>query len=256
LPEAGTKFAEESIYTPQLVQRRQELEQLGVKYIAMCCGFWYEWSLVSNPIFSSSHLLYIIFSCLFINTGQALPEQWYGFTVKERKVTLFDDGNAKISTSTWDQCGRALASLLSLPVERKGVDEHAKAVVSDWDNKGMYISSFDTKGVSQRDMLDSLHRVLGTSDKDWEIRTENSTKRYHDGLAEMKSGQMTGFAKALYTRVFYPSDKDKHKADGWYEDKIQNELLGLPIESLDEASERTVDMIESGWNPFGGSVRS
>lgn len=54
-------------------------------------------------------------------------------------------------------------------------------------------------------MLDSLHRVLGTKDSDWQISKQPSNMRYQEGLEEMKRGQRTGFAKSMYARVFYPN---------------------------------------------------
>ena len=105
------KMGEECLYGPQTLANLKQVTDAGMNYVALCCGFWYEWSL-------------------------ALPEPWFGFTIKERKVTFFDDGNTKISTSTWDQCGRAVASLLSLPIEKEG----SGAALSDWKDKPLYIS--------------------------------------------------------------------------------------------------------------------
>ena len=48
-------------------------------WIAVSCGFWYEWSL-------------------------AIPVA-YGFDFENRAVTLFDDGETRINTSTWPQVG-------------------------------------------------------------------------------------------------------------------------------------------------------
>ncbi|KAG6989869.1 hypothetical protein G7Y79_00062g093470 [Physcia stellaris] len=193
-----------------------EVEQLGPAYIAMCCGFWFEWSL-------------------------ALGEQWFGFDIQNRKVTFFDDGETKINSSTWQQCGRALARLLSLPETEA---EAGKAAVAQWKNKPLYVSSFR---VSQRDMLDSIHRVTGSTDSDWEIRRESTKKRYQDGLDEMQKGVQTGFAKALYARGFYPGGgRDVESTIS-----RTNQVLGLPKDDLDKATERAVEMVKSGWSPFG-----
>ncbi|KAK3056858.1 hypothetical protein LTS18_011587, partial [Coniosporium uncinatum] len=51
--------------------RITEVQNAGVSFVSLTCGFWYEWSL-------------------------ALGEQWYGFDIKERKVTLIDDGKTRI----------------------------------------------------------------------------------------------------------------------------------------------------------------
>lgn len=189
-------------------KRAQQIVDAGSAYIVLCCGFWYEWSL-------------------------ALP--WYGIEIKERKATLFDDGKTKINTTTWDQCGRALAALLSLPISG------ASPCVEDWRNKSVYMDSFR---ISQRDMLDSLHRVLGTTDGDWTIDYEGSLERYKRGMAELQAGNQMGFATAMYARIFFP------QGDGDYETMwggLANEKLGLPKEDLDEMTKRAVDMAEDDF---------
>ena len=205
-------LGKEDLYGATSLQRRAEIESLGSSYIAMVCGFWYEWSL-------------------------ALGEAWFGFDVKNRKVTFFDDGKTRVNVSTWRQCGRALAALLS------SSESGASPAVSEWKNKPFYFASFR---VSQRDMLDSTHRVTGTTDKDWEITYEATDQRHQNGLDEMQKGAMTGFAKAMYSRIFYPNgDGDLESSRG-----LSNSLMGLPKEDLDEATNRAVEMVESRWHPF------
>ncbi|KAL8758448.1 MAG: hypothetical protein Q9184_003923 [Pyrenodesmia sp. 2 TL-2023] len=196
-------------------QQCVEIERLGASYVACVCGFWYEWSL-------------------------ALGEPWFGFDVKGRKVTLFDDGERKVGVSTWRQCGRAVARLLSLPVEKEGEG----VCLERWRNKGFCFSSFR---VSQRDMLESLNRVLGTGEGDWEIRRQGTVDRMKEGREELGRGETTGFVKTMYSRVFFQS------GEGDYEGRkgVSNGILGLPEESLDEATARVVQMVESGWTPFG-----
>lgn len=201
------------MYGRMIVDRIKEAQNGVSSSIVLCCGFWYQWSL-------------------------ALGEQWFGFTIKERKVTFFDDGNRVITVSTWDQCGRALASLLSLP------ESGASPSLSQFKNKEVLIHSFR---VSQRHMLDSLHRVLGTTDADWEITYEPVEKRIADGSAEMTKGIFTGFVKVLYGDGFLYTNE---KADFAQTMEPANELLNLPKEDLDEATREAVAMVEGGWNPF------
>ena len=60
------------------VANRKLIEEIGKSsYIAVVTGFWYEYSL-------------------------AIPPN-YGFNFANRTVTLFDEGETKISTSTWPQ---------------------------------------------------------------------------------------------------------------------------------------------------------
>lgn len=193
--------------------RNVSVPEGGVKpnFIAMCCGFWYEFSL-------------------------SMGEPWFGFDIKSRKVTFYDEGEVRINTSTWEQCGRAVASLLSLPVT--GSDD-GSPVVKQWTNEGLHISSFL---ISQREMLDSLHRVLGTSDDDWAITKEPVSERYQKGLVQMQEGDRTGFVKAMYARLFFPNGGGDYET-GY---ALDNERLALPKEDLDGATKRAVDMAEGG----------
>ncbi|KAH0491060.1 hypothetical protein TgHK011_002505 [Trichoderma gracile] len=189
-------------------------EQAGLSWIYMSCSFWYEYSL-------------------------SMGNAWYGFEIPERKVTFYDDGKTRINTSTWRQCGRAAAQLLSLK-ELPDDENDTSVTISHWRNKPLYISSFL---VSQRDMLDSLNRVLGTTDADWQIEHEPSDVRYKRGLELFRGGNMLGFGMAMYSRAFYPN------GDGNYEAKygLANKALGLPEEDLDEATKLAVEMAEAGF---------
>lgn len=200
-------------YDKLVVDRINDANNGVSSAVPFYCGFWYEWSLATG-------------------------EQWFGFTIKDRKVTFFDDGNRTITVSTWDQCGRAFAALLSLP------ESGSSPSLTDF-KKGVHMYSFQ---VSQRDMLDSLNRVLGTADSDWEIRYEPISKRVKDGAEEFANGVFTGFAKMLYGNVFR-ADNDKSDYASTF--SVANETLALPKEDLDEATKRTVEMVEGGWSPFG-----
>ena len=204
-------------YSQNAYKLWREIEESGGSSITMACSFWYEWSLA---------------------TGEAA----YGFSIKERKVTFFDDGKTMVCSSTWNLCGAALAALLSLPVEKEGDGP----CVSDWKNKPLFISSFYT---NQRGMLDSLHRVLGTSDNDWEITYESSAQRVKDGYEALAKGDRRGFAKAMYSRAFFPN------GDADFSDKVVNEMLGLKKEDQDEATKRAIDEVNAevkDWLPNWG----
>lgn len=45
-----------------------------------------------------------------------------------------------------------------------------------------------------------------TVKEDWRITYEPSKQRYADGVKEIKQGKEIGFAKMMYTRVFYQDD--------------------------------------------------
>lgn len=183
-------------------QYRDQIEKLGkTSWIGICCGFWYEFSLAGG-------------------------EGCYGFDLKNRSVTMFDDGTTPISTSTLPQTGRAVANLLGLKVLKD--DENDKSpCLTDFKNKFVYIASFV---VSQKDMLDSVLRVTGTKVEDWKIRHEPSKERYQRGVELMQAGDYNGMRIAMYTRSFFPDQGGNHSATRG----LDNDKLGLPKEKLDD----------------------
>ena len=185
---------------------RELISQLGKSsFVAVTTGFWYEWSLA---------------------IGAA-----YGFDFANRAVTLFDDGETKISTSTWPQVGRAVAGLLSLPIHPEGQDQ--SRCLDRFRNSVVYVSSFT---VSQKDILDSVLRVTQTGLEDWKVSKEPVKERYTEGMEVMQKGDRMGFVRMMYSRVFYPDDcGDFEKTKGTI-----NDLLGLPKEDLDEATEAAI----------------
>ncbi|KAK9320538.1 hypothetical protein V1517DRAFT_264202 [Lipomyces orientalis] len=179
-----------------------EIENLGVSsYVLLVCNFWYEFSLGGGP-------------------------DRYGFDFKKRSFVLFDDGNVAINTSTWPQCGRAIANLLCLK-ELPDDETDRSPTLSQFRNSSIYISSFR---LSQRDMFESVKRVTGTTDADWTITHESAEQRWKDGQAALQQGNMKAFTKMLYSRMFFPN------GDGDYQSRrdLHNDLLGLTIEDLDE----------------------
>lgn len=182
---------------------RKRIDDLGKSaWIGVACGFWYEFSLGGNP-------------------------DRYGFDFNERSVTFFDDGTMPLNTTTWPQVGRAVAKLLSLKTYPDGEDDKSPTL-SSYKHKFVLVSSFI---VSQKDMFESVLRVTGTKPEDWKITHENSAQRYKDGLASMQKGDMSGYVRAMYTRVFYPDGSARLEQGG---KKLDNEVLGLPQEDLDE----------------------
>ncbi|KXS16033.1 NAD(P)-binding protein [Gonapodya prolifera JEL478] len=193
----------------QKAEFRKFIEDLpgggAVSYVAVHTGFWYEFSL---PI----------------------PDA-FGFDLTTRTATLFDDGTAKISTSTLPQVGRAVAALLSLPVTHP---DPAVATLDRFRNKPVYVSSFT---VSQSDMLDSLCRVTGTLKADWTVRHESSANRYSAGVEAIQRGDWSGMVKMMYARNFFRDGAgDYERTRG-----TANGVLGLESEDLDEATTMAVE---------------
>ena len=165
-----------------------------------------------------------------------MGSEWFGFDINNRKIVMCDDGKTKISSSSWGQCAKAVVKVLSLPVSK--TNGRDGLCIDDFVGRQVFVQSFL---VSQRDMLDSLNKVLKTTDEDWEIGYEASKERYKSGLEELKGGNRFGLAKAMYARVFYPN------GDADTSDKLDNEVLGLAEEDIDTNVKLAVDMAEDGF---------
>lgn len=199
-------------------QTREYIESLGKSnWIGPICSFWYEFSLAGSPY-------------------------RYGFDFKNRTVVFFDEGTGAINTSTWDQCGRAVAALLSLKVLPD--DENDKSPsLSQFRNNFMYLSSFN---VSQKDMFASVLRVTGTKESDWSVSYQNTKERYDEGYKMLKEGNRQGFAQLMYTRSFYPTDEANFEKRGL----LHNDLLGLPKEDFDACTKKAVGMALGDGTPY------
>ena len=211
---ANDALCNDSLLSPFRDSICAEIESLGVSsYLLLVCGFWYEFSLGGGT-------------------------DRYGFDFQKRSLVWFDDGNVAFNTSTWPQCGRAVANLLSL--KDLPDDETDKSpTLSQFRNGSVYISSFR---LSQRDMFESVKRVTKTTDADWDISRESAEKRWKDGRAALQQGNMSAFAKMLYSRMFFPNgDGDYQSSRG-----LHNDILGLPVEDLDKSTAIGIRMGENG----------
>jgi hypothetical protein len=137
----------------------------------------------------------------------------FGVDLVNRKVTFFDDGMIKIDTSTWQQIGRTVAALLSLPAEPVA-GGNPKKCLAHFKNAHVHINSFNA---SQKDMFgecprsptrprlifcaESALRVTGTQASEWTIVHEPSKDRYATNMAAGNAGDRMAFMRAFYARV-------------------------------------------------------
>jgi len=146
-----------------------QLTDLGLNYIWVTCGFWYEHSLV--------------------------PFTWsFGFDYNDKSVNLYEDGNHKQTVSTWPQVGRFTAKLLSLPLSE---------LESNHRNKIVFCGSFT---LTQREMLESLERVTNSK---WTINEASSSKTWREANEKVSRGDFSGFGPRLYSRIFFPETKSE-----------------------------------------------
>ncbi|KAK6379294.1 hypothetical protein LTS17_006212 [Exophiala oligosperma] len=207
-------LAKDTMLTDARWQARDLIEKAGLGRVSLVCGFWYEYSLA----------------------GAAVR---YGFDFKNRSVVFYDDGNTKINTSTWDQAGRAVAKLMSMKILPGDAADDGSTTLSRFRNQFVYVSSFL---ISQKDIFASVLRVTGTTEKDWTVTYEDAHERYKAGVSELQSGNMDGFPKLLYARVFWRGGGgDFESVKG-----TSNDLLGLPKEDLDDRTKAAIEMATEG----------
>lgn len=186
----------------------------NLSFVELGCGFWYEHSLCSM-------------------------KYCYGFDVEKREALFYDDGKTKIITTTWPQCGKAVARLFSLPILPEDANDKM-ATLSQFRNRPVYVSSFL---LSQKDMFASLLRVTGTKESEWKIDYQPVHGVFAVGKRLLGEGNWReGFGKCLYSRTFYKS------GEGDFTSKLNNEELGLkPDEYLDTATKAGVELQKSGY---------
>lgn len=189
-----------------------EIDRLGgSSWISFICSFWYESALVGGPL-------------------------WLGFDIPGRIVEFVEYGKTKFNVSTRWLCGEAFKKLLSLNESSSDdSDGSTTTTISHWRNQPLRISSFL---VSQRDILDSIHRVLGTTDADWKIRFESLEERLKkvDKLAETE--KILAYGLEMHARRLAPGGYVDYESPFG----TANKLLELTDEDLDEATAKVLNL--------------
>lgn len=200
----------EAIVGEAKAKAREEIEKLGLSWVGIACGFWYEFSLAGSP-------------------------DRYGFDVEKKTAIFFGDGEVPLSTSTFVQNARGAAKALALPLLAK--DEGDKSVtLSQYRNDFVRVNSFLT---TQKEMLEALAKATGTGKGEWKVENVEAKEYYEKAKAEMLKGDYSAFSRALYSRLFYPDAPGKLE-------NTDNERLGLPKEDFQEATNRALEMREKG----------
>ncbi|KAJ9482587.1 hypothetical protein VN97_g10835 [Penicillium thymicola] len=215
---ANEPLCDDSLLTPNRDRVISEITRLGISsFLFLVCNFWYEFSLGGGP-------------------------DRFGFDFHKRSLTLYDGGDVPINTSTWPQTGRAIAKLLSLK-ELPEDENDQSPTLSQFRNRSVYVSSFR---LTQCEMFESVKRVTKTTDADWTITQDSVVERFKEGQEGMKVHNWNVFTKMLYSRMFFAN------RDGDYESRrgLDNQLLGLPVEDLDEATAEGIRMAENNEVPF------
>ena len=152
-----------------------------------------------------------------------MKQGMFGINAQKKTAHLLSDGTAKFNTTNLSTVALAIARLLSLPVTST-----SGASLSDYGDRLVYISSFL---VSQREILDAVQHVTGTTDQDWTVTSVDGQKYYEEGEAKLAAGDFSGMVNLLMGAVM------KGDMGGDYENVkgVSNKVLGLLKEDLEEA---------------------
>lgn len=182
---------------------RDCIEELGKsRWIAVVSNQWYEMSL---------------------STGR------YGIDILRQTVTYFGDGMAKTTTTTKPQVGRAVASLLALPVDGSSPS------LSDFANKHIYISSFL---LSQQDMLAAVQKNMkASSPHEWTSYSVDLQQVLDAAFQRLRQGDHAAALEWISASNFAPGSGNDFAANR----ETANKILGLPEEDLDEATRRAIE---------------
>ena len=180
---------------------RERIAQLGV-------SSWI--GIVNNPWFDFS-----------------LKSGLFGIDIANRRARLYDNGAVKANTTMLRKVGKSVAALLSLP----------DAQLAQFKNQFAYLSSFR---VSQREMLDAVIHVTGTSEKDWTVEKVSTVEAIDSVKVKANAGDMSAVMELLYGTVFregYGGDYDGTRM-------IVNKMLGLKDEDFEVTVREIVRDIE------------
>jgi NmrA-like family protein len=192
---------------------RRKIEELGMSWVGIACGFWYEFSLAGGP-------------------------DRYGFDFPNKKLILFDEGEARMPTSTFPQTGLAVARTLALKIFPE--DENDKSLTLD-SVRNSYVD-FASFNITQKEMFASVLRVTGDKESDWTVTKEPAEPYFKDAVEQLqKTGNRKFFGRLMYVRLFFP---DANWADRY---GLDNEKLGLPKEDVDEFTKIAIQMDKDGY---------
>ena len=197
----------DAILGPGIVEARQHIERLGVNWVGLVCSFWYP-------------------HCI------AHEKTPYGFDIPNKAVTFFDDGETKVTQSTLEQAGRAVAGLFGLPIEG------SSPCLNDWKNRPCYCSSFT---LSQKEMFAAILAVTDSKESEWNIEYEPSTERFKRSQELLQQGDRAGVLGCMVTRVFY------RDGAGDYSSLVENQKLGIAEENVEKVTRKAVEIARKGY---------
>jgi nucleoside-diphosphate-sugar epimerase len=204
---------------PIKVRVRGVIEDLAKKHEGL------KWiGLVTNPWFDFvSYRHFLTNSLIDTDFVQSLNTGLFGIVPGKREAHLLGDGTAKFNTTNLSTAALSLVRLAELPIASSSGPS-----LSDFANRLVYVRSFRT---CQREILDTVQRVTGTTDSDWAITASDQKSYMAEGAAKLAKGDFYGMANMLYGAVMGGGMGGDYESDRG----VSNAVLGLPQEDLDSA---------------------
>ena len=142
-----------------------------------------------------------------------------GFDLKNHTATIWDKGDVYCSASNLSTIGKATASVLLHPAETK--------------NRYVWIESFR---ISQNEVLAALEKSTG---KKWEVKHVKAADQIQLGRDLLSKGSIMQGLVLLIVGSIINADVDTG-SDFSKTRKLDNDLLGLPKESLQSSIDAAV----------------
>ena len=151
-----------------------------------------------------------------MGTPRGITSGFMGFDVKNQKVSLFNGGRDKWSTTTISTIGLAVKNALLVPNETA--------------NKYLYIESLT---VTQSEVVASLEKATG---KTWEREQVDAEEMKRSGLEKISKGDYSGAVSLIrYVTCVHGHGGNYAESQG-----TANGVLGLPKVTLDEEVRKLV----------------
>ncbi|KAI1141451.1 NmrA-like family protein [Hypoxylon sp. FL0543] len=151
---------------------------------------------------------------LIVDTG--LTTGFFGYDLKHHTATIWDDGNQKFSSSTRTNVAKAVS----------GVLKHPETTA----NRYVFVSSFET---SMNELLSALEKAQGVKYSISHTKTEDEIA---EGRAALAKGDFMRAHKLMLAANLLPGHGNNFAA----EEKLWNDELGVPRESVEEVVARIV----------------
>lgn len=147
-----------------------------------------------------------------------LQSGFLGYDLSTRTATIWDDGNSVFTMCSVDQLGHAVIATL----------EHPEKTA----NKHLYVASLET---SQKRIVAALEEATGSK---WTVNATTTKKEVSEGFERLGKGDFSGALQLVLATTY--GNTPNLRANFARDEELANDLLGLQLESVEEAISRVL----------------